>query len=83
MQKLDRLLELLESFERGYISPSAAMAIKDAREMLVAQDDEIIRLRDKIHELEGQLISSKIEIKLTERQTVKKTRKKAGDEAAS
>jgi hypothetical protein len=75
MIKLDNLLALLESFEKSYISPSAAMAIKDAREMLSAQDDEISYLRDKVFELEGQLASSKLETKIVEKVAVKKPKK--------
>lgn len=72
MQKLEKLIVLLESFEKGYISPSCAMAIKDAREMLVAQDDEIKYLQDKVFQLESQLINTKIEVKLAEKVPPKK-----------
>lgn len=76
MRKLPDLLSLLESWKSGYISPSAQMAISEAIDTLIAQDEEIIRLHEKVLELEGQLISSKIEIKLAE----KKTRKKVSND---
>ena len=52
------LVPILKSWESGYIAPSAQIAIRDAIEALLAQEEEIAELKAKIEYLEGELIKA-------------------------
>lgn len=43
----------LKSWESGYISPSAQIAIKDAREFIESQAEEINKLREELAKLKS------------------------------
>lgn len=62
------LIPILKSWESGYIAPSAQIAIRDAIEALLAQDEEIQELKAKIEELEERLLTT---------QSPKKTKSKS------
>lgn len=47
----EKTLELLKSWETGYIPPSAQMVIKDARLLLEEKLEEIERLKEIVEEL--------------------------------
>ena len=52
------LIPILKSWETGYIAPSAQIAIRDAIEALLAQDEEISELKVRIEELEENLLKA-------------------------
>lgn len=52
------LIPILKSWESGYIAPSAQIAIRDAIEALLAQDEEIQALKAKIENLEERLLNT-------------------------
>ena len=52
------LIPILKSWETGYIAPSAQIAIRDAIEALLAQDEEISELKARIEELEENLLKA-------------------------
>ena len=62
------LIPILKSWESGYIAPSAQIAIRDAIEALLAQDEEIQELKARIEELEERLLTT---------QSPKKTKSKS------
>ena len=55
--KHKNVIELLKSWETGYISPSAQMAIKDARELIESLIFEIDNLKQDIENLECEISS--------------------------
>ena len=60
MKDLNELLALLESWSKGYISPSAQLVMADAKKALIEQDEEIKMLREKMFEMiKKQLIKEK------------------------
>lgn len=62
MKNLQQMLPILKSWETGYISPSAQIAIKDAIELLLAQDDKISELTNMLSDIQSKLDSAKKEI---------------------
>jgi hypothetical protein len=52
MSKHKPILDQLESWQRGYLPPSAQILMGDAYTVIVEQTEEIIALQDKIKELE-------------------------------
>jgi len=55
--KIKHVIALLKSWETGYISPSAQMAIKEARELIEQQLSEIDSLKTDIENLECEISS--------------------------
>jgi hypothetical protein len=80
MKDFKDLLALLESWSKGYISPSAQMVMVDAMQALIEQDREIKSLRERMFELEGQLIQARMETSL-EKKAPRKVRSKASKDA--
>lgn len=58
--KLQTLIPILKSWETGYISPSAQIAIRDAIEALLAQEEKISELEAKVSELEDKLLNQQL-----------------------
>ena len=52
------LIPILKSWESGYIAPSAQIAIRDAIEALLAQEEEISELKARIEGLEENLLKA-------------------------
>ncbi len=48
MERVDRIIQQLQSWENGYIAPSAQMLMKEAREMLIEQQRQIDNLTAKL-----------------------------------
>ncbi len=48
MERVDRIIQQLKSWETGYLSPSAQMLMKEAREMLEEQQRQIDNLVAKL-----------------------------------
>jgi hypothetical protein len=46
--RTQHIVEQLESWERGYISPSAQMVMKDAKELIREQEQIIMDLQQEI-----------------------------------
>lgn len=65
------LIPILKSWESGYIAPSAQIAIRDAIEALLAQDEEIQSLKAKIEELEERLLNAQSPKKTKSKSAVK------------
>ena len=53
------LMDQMKSWETGYISPSAQMLFKQARELLEDKLDEIAALKARVAELETKPVSKK------------------------
>ena len=52
MDKVTQTIEILKSWEKGYLAPSAQMAMKDAREIIELQESIIMDLQQQIKALE-------------------------------
>lgn len=59
--KFYHIVGQLKSWETGYISPSAQMAIKDAREYIEQMAEEINNLREELAKLKKKAGSRDVE----------------------
>jgi hypothetical protein len=48
INRTQHIIEQLESWERGYISPSAQMVMKDAKELIREQEQIIMDLQEQL-----------------------------------
>lgn len=76
MKNLQQILPILKSWESGYISPSAQMAIKDAIELLIKQNNDINELNGIISDLDIKLEEAKKEVNLLKESNSKPSRNK-------
>ena len=54
MSRHKPILDQLESWQRGYLPPSAQILMGDAYTVIVEQEEEIAALYDRLKELEQQ-----------------------------
>lgn len=57
--KVDHIIKILESWEKAYLSPSATMAIKDAKEVIESLAQEINMLEVLVEEQKQDIASMK------------------------
>ena len=50
-----KLIELMMSWEKGYIAPSAQMVFRDARILLEEKIREVNKLRGEVYDLQSEL----------------------------
>lgn len=51
-QDTQKLIELIESWEKGYLPPSAQIVLRDSKNMIISKDQEIAELSILVKELE-------------------------------
>ena len=51
-QETKQLIDLIESWEKGYLPPSAQIVLRDSKNMILSKDQEIAELSELVEELE-------------------------------
>jgi hypothetical protein len=69
MSKAEKVLDQLDSWQKGYLPPSAQILMRDAYNIVLEQTQEIVALKEEIESLKLKAIKSELTAKLIKKRS--------------